>query len=447
MYIPPPASERAPKVRKHLSADALHGIVRSAFEEIEDHRGARATIPLPDALMSGFAMFSLKDPSLLAFEDRRQDENMKNIYLIGTVPSDTSMREILDPVEPGAVRPAFCTVFRQLQRGKGLEAFVFYKNNYLLALDGTGYYSSQSIHCDSCMQKVSRTTGEITYYHQMLGAVILHPDRRQVIPFAPEPIQKQDGTTKNDCERNAAKRLLKYIREEHPRLNFIVVEDGLASNAPHIRELTALNMHYILGVKPGDHAFLYEHVETAYDRDGMTFISWREGDDWCEIGFLNGVPLNESNQDLTVNYLEYSEYDVQGNLIKRFSWITDLKINKQNAALFVRGGRGRWKIENETFNTLKNQGYHFEHNFGHGNHNLSVVFAMLMMLAFLVDQVQEIACPLFRAVLEKVGSKRLLWERIRSHYWHFVFKSMRQLHEVILYDRAKEMRFPGFDTS
>ena len=103
--------------------------------------------------------------------------------------------------------------------------------------------------------------------------------------------------------------------------------------------------------------------------------------------------------------------------------------------------------ENETFNTLKNQGYHFEHNFGHGNHNLSVVFAMLMMLAFLVDQVQESACPLFRAVRQKVGSKKLLWERIRSHYWHFVFKSMRQLHEVILYDRAKELHVPAFDTS
>jgi hypothetical protein len=447
VIVSPPASQGSPKVRKHLSADALYGLVRSAFEQIEDARSARSTIPLPDALMSAFAMFSLKDPSLLAFDNRRQDENMKNIFLIGTVPSDTSMREIADLVEPGALRPVFCDVFRHFQRGKGLEAFAFYKNNYLLALDGTGYYSSQSIHCDSCMQKVSRRTGETTYYHQMLGAVILHPDRRQVIPFAPEPIQKQDGSTKNDCERNAAKRLLKHIRQEHPHLKFIVVEDGLASNAPHIRELIALNMHYILGVKPGDHAFLYGQVETAYATDEITFISWQEGDVWREIGFLNGMPLNDGNQDLVVNYLEYWEYDLQGNLIKRFSWITDFKINKQNAHLLVDGGRGRWKIENETFNTLKNQGYHFEHNFGHGHHNLSVVFAMLMMLAFLVDQVQEIACPLFRDVLEKVGSKRLLWERIRSHYWHFVFKSMRQLHEVILYDRAKEMPFPGFDTS
>ena len=105
--------------------------------------------------------------------------------------------------------------------------------------------------------------------------------------------------------------------------------------------------------------------------------------------------------------------------MKHFTWITDLHVNLRNAWLFARGGRARWRIENETFNTLKNQGYHFEHNFGHGQQNLSVVFAMLMMLAFLVDQAQQLCCPLFRAVWEKLGSKRALWDNLRSHFRHF----------------------------
>ena len=87
----------------------------------------------------------------------------------------------------------------------------------------------------------------------------------------------------------------------------------------------------------------------------------------------------------------------------------------------VQGGRCRWKIENETFNTLKNQGYHFEHNYGHGKKNLSVVFAMLMMLAFLVDQVQQLCCPLFQATLKKMETKRALWDNLRSHFRHFIF--------------------------
>ena len=104
-------------------------------------------------------------------------------------------------------------------------------------------------------------------------------------------------------------------------------------------------------------------------------------------------------------------------------------------------------IENETFNTLKNQGYHFEHNFGHGNKNLSVVFAMLMMLAFLVDQTQQRCCPLFQAVLAKVGSRRSLWDKLRSHFYHFDFTSMRHVYEVMLLDLAKGVPAPRVDTS
>jgi hypothetical protein len=360
--LPPPAGGFPGKVRKRLSADALFASLRSRFERITDRRRENASISLTDGLMSAFAMFSLKDPSLLAFEQRRNDENMKSLYGIQTVPSDTGMREILDPLEPKELRASFVDVFRQLQRGKSLEPFVFYQGCYLLSLDGTGYFSSQAVHCDSCLEKVNKKTGEVTYQHQMLGAVLVHPDHREVIPLAPEPIQKQDGTTKNDCERNAAKRLLRQIRKEHPRLKLIVVEDGLASNAPHIRELTGVGMHFILGVKPGDHQFLFDHVDAAYQEDCMTRISWRKGDLWCEVSFLNGVPLNESNQDLLVNVLDYSEYDLEGNCQKRFSWVTDLRITRGNARWLVRGGRSRWKIENETFNTLKNQGHHFEHN-------------------------------------------------------------------------------------
>jgi len=445
VILPLPLEERAPQGRKHLSADALLGLLRRRFEKIPDHRGRKCPISLADALMSAFAVFSLKDPSLLAFEERRNDENLRNLFRIAHVPSDTHMREILDPVEPRQLRPLFDAVFRQLQRGKALEPFVFHQGCYLLSLDGTGYFSSSSIHCDSCLEKVNKQTGEITYQHQMLAAVMMHPDCREVVPLAPEPIEKQDGSEKNDCERNAAKRLLRQIRREHPHLKLIVVEDGLASNAPHIRELQNQNMHFILGAKPGDHPFLFDQVLAAFEADRVTSICWTEGDVLCEISFINGVPLNESNQDLLVNWLQYGEYGPNGEE-RKWTWVTDLEILRQNARRLVKGGRCRWKIENETFNTLKNQGYHFEHNYGHGEKNLSVVFAMLMMLAFLVDQVQQLCCPLFQAVWKKEGSKRALWESLRSHFRHFTFQSMRHLQQVMLYDLAKNIPAPTLDT-
>ncbi len=440
-----PLRARSVRVRKGLSADALYALLRQRFQGIPDHRKG-ASIPLVDALMSAIAMFSLKDPSLLAFDQCRNDENLRNLFGIGHVPCDTQMREILDPLDPEELRPAFGDVFREVQRGKALARFAFHKGCYLLSMDGTGYFSSHTIHCDACQEKVNSKTGEVTYQHQMLGAVIVHPDHKEVIPLAPEPIHKQDGENKNDCERNAGKRLLAKIRKEHPHLPLIVVEDGLAANAPHIRELQAHGMHFLLGVKPGDHGFLFDQLLLAYDEDQVTTLSWHEGEVLCEIAFVHGLPLNESNQDLLVNFLQYAEYTPDGQDDKIFTWITDLRITRGNAKHLVRGGRRRWGIENETFNTLKNQGYQFEHNYGHGHQHLSVVFAMLMMLTFLIDQVQQICCPLFRAVWKKVKTKRALWDNLRSHFRHFIFRSMKHLYEVMLSGCGK-VEPPVFDSS
>ena len=220
--------------------------------------------------MSAFAMFSLKSPSLLAFDKERAEGNLGTIYGIERVPCDTHMREILDPVSPESLRPLFKRVFGQLQRGKALEPMVFLDGHYLLALDGTGYFSSKTIHCASCLHKVHRN-GSVTYSHQMLGAAIIHPDLREVIPFMPEPIVKHDGTGKNDCERNAAKRFIAKLRQDHPHLKFIVTEDSLSSNAPHIETLHDHELHYILGVKEGDHAFLFKQVQAAEHAGRVTY--------------------------------------------------------------------------------------------------------------------------------------------------------------------------------
>ena len=189
----------APKTRKHLSADALLRLVRNGLAHIPDSRLSESDIALADALRSAFAMFSLKAPSLLAFDKERVEGNLHTIYGIARVPCDTHMREILDPVSPKWLRPVFKSVFRQLQRGKALEAMTFLDGHYLLALDGTEYFSSKTIHCASCLQRLHRN-GAVTYAHQLLGAAIIHPDQRAVIPLMPEPIVNCDGAAKNDCE-------------------------------------------------------------------------------------------------------------------------------------------------------------------------------------------------------------------------------------------------------
>jgi len=377
-------------------------------------------------------MFSLKDPSLLAFDERRTtDSNLGSIYGVEEVPGDTQMRTILDDVDPREISPAFRDVVRQLQRTRELDKFFFLGGSYLVSLDGTGYFSSKTIHCSSCMEKVNKKTGEVTYYHQLMGGVIIHPNLREVIPLMPEPILKQDGETKNDCERNAAKRFLAQLKQDYPDLTFTITEDALSPNAPHIRELEKHGFHYILGVKEGDHEHLFEQVALARQEGRTTEYERRSGDVVHRFCFVNQVSLNKSNPDILVNFVEY--WEISEGKTQHFCWVTDFTVTKLNVFTIMRGGRARWKVENETFNTLKNQGYHFEHNFGHGKKNLSVVFAALMMLAFLVDQVQQLACELFQAVLEKKGSRKRLWEHMRALFKTIELKSMTQLFEAILY--------------
>jgi hypothetical protein len=420
----------ARRQRRHLHFDALIQRVRNRFEAIPDSRRC-PSFSLADTLMAGLAMFSLKDPSLLAFQRRTLDHNLRSVFGLKAIPSDTQMRSILDEANPEQVRPVYNEVFRQLQRGKVLEDYEFLDGHYLLALDGVEYFCSQKVHCDQCMVRHHRD-GNISYYHQMLGAAIVHPDFSEVIALPPEPIHCQDGQQKNDCERNAARRWIKHFRKDHPHLKVIVIEDALSSNAPHIRDLQEADMRFLLGVKPGDHQHLFAQV--------LERLAVGQAVDFEEVDVQTGIkrgylyvenlPLNQGNQEVRVHFLQYMEISAAGE-VQQFSWVTDLVLDERKIRQAPRGGRARWKIENETFNTLKNQGYHFEHNYGHGEKNLSVVLALLMMLAFLIDQVQQKCNPLFRAAWKKKGPKCALWEALRQLFSSFIVLSMGEIYEAI----------------
>ena len=182
------------------------------------------------------------------------------LYQVDRVPCDTRMRTRLDRVPARALRPVFRRLFRELQRGKVLKPYAVYGHRYLLSLDGTGFFASGAVRCKYCWERRHRN-GTVTYHHQMLAGAIVHLDCRTVIPLAPEPIVRQDGQAKNDCERNASKRFLEALRREHPHVQVIVLEDGLASNGPHLDLLERLNLRYLIGAREHDHAMLFQHLE------------------------------------------------------------------------------------------------------------------------------------------------------------------------------------------
>src|SRR3989339_24103 len=422
-------------IKKHLSSEGLHQIVWHGFyrEKLPLCNGSH--IKWNDCMMSGLAVFGLKFPSLLQYNDSRSEavikSNLKNLYRVQHAPSDTCMRERLDLLSPEQFRRPFKKIFAHVQRSKLLERYKTLDGYYLLSVDGTGQFSSQKVHCKNCGEKKSRDS-EITYYHHMLGAAIVHPDEKVVIPIAPEPIVKSDGANKNDCERNASKRLLNDFRREHPHLKTIVIEDALASNYPHLKLLDDLKLAYIIGIKPGDHEYLFDWIKHAKGSE-HTYTKDKIKHRFC---YYHDVPLNDSHHDYRVNVIEYWEEDAKGKL-QHFTWITRLNINNDNVYDLMRAARARWKIENETFNTLKNQGYNFEHNYGHGNNNLCSNFTMLMMLAFLIDQVLLLSGDLFKKVKEKYKRWYALFEKIRQLFLCIVWDSWEQFLELLLHPEAQ----------
>ena len=127
-----------------------------------------------------------------------------------------------------------------------------------------------------------------------------------------------------------------------------------------------------------------------------------------------------------------------------FSWVTDFRIDPTNLMTLMRGARARWKIENETFNTLKNQGYHFEHNFGHGNQHLSTVLMHLMMLAFLIDQIQQRSCRLFQSAVKAAEGKTRFWRLLRSFFDICLIPDWETLYRAIITPPSLPL---GADTS
>ncbi len=425
------------KLQEKITFDALMQSMSEEFAKIPDHRRANASYKLPDFLGSAFAMFSLKSPSLLSFEEQTKVEsrNLHSIYHIGAIPSDTQMRTALDPVDPAPLRQLFATLFTTLETAGVVKEYQFWRDHVLVSVDGVEHFSSTKIHCPHCTTRSLRD-GTTSYHHAGLGAVLVNPAHAEVFPLDFEPILNEDGAKKNDCERNAAKRLGASLAERYPDLKIILVEDALYANAPHIRQITSYGWRFILNVKPDSHASLEKQFAGRWASGQVQ--EWRFTDDQGvqhDFAWTSNLCLCESAIDVKVNYLLYEQTDKKGQTT-RWTWVTNLPLTQRTVEPVMRAGRSRWKIENETFNTLKNQGYHFEHNYGHGEQNLATVLALLMFLAFTVDQMIQRCWKLFRQVRAGLRTKAKLWESLRALFKVTFFRTMDALYRQIatLYD-------------
>lgn len=413
-----------------VSYDGQISQLRLQFEQIKDTRAVNCLYTLPDLLMSAFAMFSLKYESLLDFENQTYSAkaNLKSLFGIKKFSSDSCLRKVLDKLEWIALRVLFKKQFDRLKELDVIKTYRCLGDYTLISVDAVEHFSSKKVHCDCCLTKTHKE-GETTFSHSMLCAVMVHPEQSEVFIIGTEPIQQQDGAQKNDCERNASKRLISWLSDNYKEERFLFVEDALYSTAPNIKQIRENNWDFILAVKPDGHKSLFRLFDIRrLANKSIKLHHCQHGKNKYKLWFFNNVPINDANPSVKVNFIYCQQTNSTGK-ITNFSWVTSLTVTLYNVFDIVKAGRSRWKIENEVFNTLKNQGYRFEHNYGHGYENLSCVFAHLMLLSFLTDQVVQRCNKTFQQVRQVVVTKVKLWLCVKAA---FLFKEYPSFNDIYL---------------
>jgi DNA-binding PadR family transcriptional regulator len=424
-----------------IEASQLIEFLDQELKDLPDNRkGDNKKYTVNHALKAGFSVFFTQSPSFLQHQrlmkPKKGRDNAESLFGLSEIPCDNQIRKLLDPIPAKTVFGAFKSTYKWLETNRVIKQFKYLDNQILLALDGTEYYSSKKINCPHCNCRKHKN-GSVTYYHQAVTPVIVSPSKKQVINFPPEFIKKQDGKTKQDCENIAVKRWLLKNFVEREKNQITLLGDDLYSRQPICELALEQGYNFIFVAKPSSHKTLYEWLDVLEKNGELTtgeIKNYEKGKRRIyRYRAVNKVLLRETEPSLIVNWYEVEILDTAKNkVIYQNSFITNHELNEQNIFSIIVSGRTRWKVENESNNILKNQGYNLEHNFGHGQENLSEILLSLNLLAFLFHNVLDLVNSIYQKVRKSLGARKRFFNDIRALLNYVWFQSWNDLFIFIL---------------
>jgi hypothetical protein len=423
----------------------LLGSLRRCLEGFPDKRhGLNVMYPMADIGMAAFSVFFMQSPSFLSHQRRLEAghgrSNCESLFGLSKIPSDNHIRDMLDAATPELLNPMFAETVETLRRREGgLDDFRRLGDRLLIALDGTEYHCSKSIHCRHCSHRLrgatKRKPGETEYFHTMLAASLVAPGHDKVIPLEPEFIVPQDGAEKQDCENAAAKRWLAAHGRRYAELGAVFLGDDLFSRQPLCEAVGEVGGSFIFVCKPASHVLIQEYV-TGVELPTLDVPVRRGKQRYTHRHrWLAEVPLRDGKDALTVNWLEIEILNAKGHITYRNSFVTDLAVGPDTVVELAAAGRARWKIENETFNVLKNKGYNLEHSFGHGKQHLASILVSLNLLAFAMHTVCDIADQLWQKARQKLGPRYNFFSMLSSATALLIFPSWPDLLQTLAFDK------------
>jgi hypothetical protein len=388
-------------------------------------------VSMADVGMAAFSLFFMQSESFLSHQRRmqrgRNASNCQSLFGMEKIPSDNHIRDLLDSVPPELLEPCFDQVLEAMRHNGGLEHFRRLGGRVLIALDGTEYFCSEKRGCPGCLTR-KRSNGKTENYHTLLAATLVAPGHNRVLPLMPEWITPQDGAEKQDCERNGAKRWMETHGERMSALRPVYLGDALFSSQPMCLSVLAQSGDFLFVCKPDSHKTLYEYLQGVELRQhSVTERRMGGRSRTYRYRWVEDVPLRDGKDALGVHWLGVEGMDADGKVIYRGDFVTSLPIHEQNVAEIVACARARWKIENESFNVLKNHGYHLEHNFGHGRQSLAQVFVVMNLLAFAFHTVCDGVEELWQQARAALGTRTGFFTDLHTITAYLLFPNWRSL--------------------
>jgi hypothetical protein len=418
-----------------LILDTLLAGLRDVCATFPDKRRSDGVYSMADIGMSAFSLFFMQSDSFLAYqrslEEGRKTSNCQTLFGMAKIPTDNHIRSMLDPVSPAHLQPVFDQVIATLVEGGAMTAFQRLGGRTLIALDGTEYFCSQKLGCPHCQTR-KRSNGKVESYHSMLAATIVAPGHAMVVPLMPEFIAKQDGAEKQDCERSAAKRWLAAHGERMAPLKPVYLGDDLFACQPIADAMLAGSADFLLTAKPESHKALYDFMSGAQFNELTVHRKEGRKTTTARYRWFIGAPLRDGVDGLTVNWVGVTLMNEKGVITYDSAYVTSLPVTRATVADIAACARARWKVENEGFNVLKNNGYALEHNFGHGKENLAMTFAAMNMLAFAFHTVCDCLEPLWIKARAAKRARKRLFEHIRIITVYLVFPTWDTLMKTII---------------
>ena len=270
---------------------------------------------------------------------------------------------------------------QRLIRMKALDDFRL-EGRFLVAIDGTGMLTFDQRHCPHCLTR-QLTNGGTLFYHPVLEAKLVAANGL-VLSVATDFIENPEGwtpQTKQDCEQKAFRRLSEHLHDAFPRTPFCLLLDALYLDQAVLARCAQYGWKFLITFKPGSMPAVWAEAQHLLSLQAGNRLAATLPDGtrrlyrWAtevEPGGCHALFCEETHLDGTVTL---------------FAWLTNFLITRQNViALADQGGRLRWKIENEGFNTQKNGGFALDHAYCRDG-NAARVFYALLQLAHLWQQV------------------------------------------------------------